>query len=144
MKIRIETNSGETISIEAAQHIRLILDDYSPTGTLSSENLPSSQELESYDDGDLGLEGLGDTEAQASDEENLRNIRGIGPRRLAILRNLGIDSYRELAYADAQALEPHFDAATTLNMIQRWQEQALELIASENILNTSVITLDSE
>jgi predicted flap endonuclease-1-like 5' DNA nuclease len=69
-------------------------------------------------------------EAAAPDEDDLRQIRGIGPATEAMLHELGINSYQQLAGLDADGRERvRVAVKDTMHRIERedWVGQATEL-----------------
>jgi predicted flap endonuclease-1-like 5' DNA nuclease len=69
-------------------------------------------------------------EGPAPDEDDLRQIRGIGPATEVILQELGIRSYRQLAGLDADGRERvRVAVKDTMHRIERedWVGQATEL-----------------
>lgn len=76
------------------------------------------------------LESGPDTEREAQPGDDLTRIRGVGPRLAQHLRTLGVDSYRQLAELDPDALaNPEHALAALRSRILRdgWIEQAASL-----------------
>lgn len=73
-----------------------------------------------------GLEEEGSAVSQASAEDDLKVIEGIGPKLEQVLKEAGIKTYRDLAAKSAEEIRALLDAAgvARISNPQTWPEQA--------------------
>jgi len=73
-----------------------------------------------------GPEEEGSAVAQASAEDDLKVIEGIGPKLEQVLKEAGIKTYRDLAAKSAEEIRALLDAAgvARISNPQTWPEQA--------------------
>ena len=74
-------------------------------------------------------DGFGSTDGvSAGSTDDLKAIRGIGPRTAEALGSLGVESYTDLAAWDTEALARALDGSSVAQ-VERWQGQALAMLS---------------